>query len=437
MTTGRTPKPGIHHPFSLFHPRFLLTLAALFLLAAPVAACSVPVFRYALERWPSDPYEVVVFHRGALTADQQSLVDGLSPEGRAGEIAANVQVRAVDLDQNSDAALTQLWESRASETLPLMVLRYPHPLEPAWAGPLDADNISNLLDSPQRRELAHRLLKGETAVWILLECGDAAKNDAAATLIEQELARAQQTLELPEIDQQDLVDGLMTASPDELKIAFSLVRLPRTDPQEKIFVEMLLGSEPDLREFDEPLAYPIFGRGRALYTLVGAGINAETISEACKTLVGPCTCQVKEQNPGMDVLMAVNWDGLVTPASPAAKPLPPLIGVSDFQAKTDDASPQPPIAEEPQAAGEPKTTNVSAVAVIPAPGLTAREDPAPPSQVGSSAEPAADSLIASPVEVSEVNSLFRNILIVAGLGILAVVVVSLVLFSRNRGSSFP
>ena len=35
-----------------------------FLLAVPARACNVPVFRYALERWPADRYEVTVFHRG-------------------------------------------------------------------------------------------------------------------------------------------------------------------------------------------------------------------------------------------------------------------------------------------------------------------------------------------------------------------------------------
>ena len=37
-------------------------------------ACNVPVFRYALERWEADPYEMVVFHREPLTAEQQALL---------------------------------------------------------------------------------------------------------------------------------------------------------------------------------------------------------------------------------------------------------------------------------------------------------------------------------------------------------------------------
>ena len=36
----------------------LLTIA----LASVAIACQVPVFRYALERWPADNYELVVLH---------------------------------------------------------------------------------------------------------------------------------------------------------------------------------------------------------------------------------------------------------------------------------------------------------------------------------------------------------------------------------------
>src|SRR5688500_2171306 len=46
-----------------------LTLAVVLVflgLPAPSAACSIPVFRYALERWKPSPYEVLVFHKGPL-----------------------------------------------------------------------------------------------------------------------------------------------------------------------------------------------------------------------------------------------------------------------------------------------------------------------------------------------------------------------------------
>jgi len=97
-----------------------------------------------------------------------------------------------------------------------------------------------------------------------------------------------------------------------LKLSFSVVTLRAGDAAEKAFRETLLNSEDDLKELQhEPMAFPVFGRGRALPALVGKGINADMIDEASAFLSGPCSCQVKRQNPGFDLLTSVNWDQLL------------------------------------------------------------------------------------------------------------------------------
>ena len=58
----------------------LLIAGCVALSATPSWACSVPVYRYALERWWPDPYEVIVFHRGELTEQQQAILKDLTPE---------------------------------------------------------------------------------------------------------------------------------------------------------------------------------------------------------------------------------------------------------------------------------------------------------------------------------------------------------------------
>ena len=122
-----------------------------------------------------------------------------------------------------------------------------------------------------------------------------------------------------------------------MKVSFSSLRLSRTDPAEKIFVDMLLGSEGggelSLRADDvrgKPMAFPVFGRGRVLYGLVGDGINEDTIADACQLLIGPCTCQVKDDNPGIDLVMAVDWESLVERSVEIDKALPPLAGLGGF-----------------------------------------------------------------------------------------------------------
>ena len=50
--------------------------------------------------------------------------------------------------------------------------------------------LRQLLESPLRREIAKRILAGESAVWVLIESGDAAKDEAALELLKQLTQRA-------------------------------------------------------------------------------------------------------------------------------------------------------------------------------------------------------------------------------------------------------
>ena len=277
-------------------------------------ACSVPVFRYALERWPADVFEVVVFHRGKLSPEHQAVVKVLE-EASWREGTGNYALHVVDLDGEVEDALRKLWEEQKDAKPPWLLVRHPLrsriPLN-AWSSALTADAAKTVLDSPLRRQVAERILRGEVATWVLLESGDKEKDDAAAALLTAELRKLEETLELPE--QPDYGYGETTDDDEgegeqQSQVSFSTLRLSRTDAKEKFLLEMLLNSEEDLRTFSEPMCIPIFGRGRALFALVGKGINADNMLEACAFLCGPCSCQAKHLNPGTDLLMCVDWDG--------------------------------------------------------------------------------------------------------------------------------
>ena len=142
-------------------------------------------------------------------------------------------------------------------------------------------------------------------------------------------------MNLPKLDDQDIKNGLVSIPGDGLRLAFSIVKVKRDDPAEAAFVAMLLASEEDLRGFqNEPMAFPIFGQGRALYALVGKGIRAETIDEAAQFLIGSCSCQVKEQNPGVDIAMAVDWRQMVKDQATPGQNLPELSAVADLLPQT-------------------------------------------------------------------------------------------------------
>jgi hypothetical protein len=309
-----------------------------FLLAAvPVWACNVPVFRYALERWPADTYEVILFHRGPLAPADKALADTLLKHSEADPAVANFTFERVDLARETDKEMLKAFEDQLGKDLPLLVVRYPDSSrlkENLWSGKFTPANVRKLFDSPRRRELARRLLRGDSAVWILLECGDGAKDDAAEKLLQAELLKLQKTLTLPELTA-DPEDRLTGKGP-ELKLAFSLIRLARTDPAERLFVHTLLNLQIGLAEAKEPMAFAVFGRGRALTPLVGGGINAEHLRGDARFLTGPCTCKVKEQNPGVDLLIVADWEapadrqplfslpGDALPATPAPEPSPAM-----------------------------------------------------------------------------------------------------------------
>ncbi len=349
--------------------RFVAILAgtALAVAWAPLWACSVPVFRYALERWEADPYEATLFYQGEISAAQQSLLEHLQSAGPGRE--ANMRWRLVEVESvaDSEGPAHELWESQRSAELPWLVVQSPATRREVWAGKLVNLAAENVFDSPMRREIARRLLSGQTAVWVLLEGPHASeesvkegvrlRDEAALALMKQRLAEEQTQLKLPEIDEADIQNGLVDIDPAELKIAFSVLRLSRDDEREQTLREMLLATEDDLVEFQQPMAFPIFGRGRVLYALVGEGISAENIHAACVELTGPCTCQVKAQNLGADLLMAVAWDRLVQLSAQVDKPLPPLTGLAGLDGpleerdesmdKLDESIEVEPLAVEP------------------------------------------------------------------------------------------
>ncbi len=269
-------------------------------------ACSIPVFRYAMERWPADYYEAVLIHRGQLTEDEKQLLNELRQEDSEAEALLNLHILEVDITATTDEKVKSLLGPNLPETLPVLVLWYPWQrgrAAPVWQGRLTSSTVAALLQSPTRQKLAERLIEGQTTVWVFIESGNADKDKAALRLLEQELETAAR--ELKEQAQ---------SMPDEFGVpevtySFSTLSVWRSDPNERMLLTLLLNSEPDLDEYaDEPMVFPVFGRGRVLFTLIGEGITVDNIRETIYFLTGPCGCEIKMMSPGVDVLMAANWD---------------------------------------------------------------------------------------------------------------------------------
>ncbi len=343
------------------------------------SACTVPVFRYALERWPSDAYRIVVFHKGELSEADQAVVDWLKDVGTPEEGYERLLLRTVDVEGEMDEQMQSLWKEQtkreeqaeekeqAEPKLPWMVVLYPPfariPV-PAWTGPLTADAAKQLVKSPAREKVAERILGGDSVVWLFLESGKKEKDAAALKLLKTQLDKLEDDLEIPPQAPAAPMPGAPPAPGaaevyeddpaaigPELKVAFSILPVKRSDLKEQTFIEMLLHTEKGLTELDEPMAFAMYGRGRALWALVGEGINEQNIFETSAFMIGPCACQIKAQAPGTDMLTLTDWDGALMGEEMVEEELPPLLGVPDTVAlaKAEEAEPKEAAETQPTA----------------------------------------------------------------------------------------
>tara|TARA_Y100000588_G_scaffold68426_3_gene69583 strand:- start:1242 stop:2459 length:1218 start_codon:yes stop_codon:yes gene_type:complete len=320
-------------------------------------ACQVPVFRYALERWRPDPYELVIVHENPLSEAQAATLVHLEESlvGKNGPIV-NLRYETIDLTKEKDR-LDEWKKIHAAEQASVTAhLFYPHEAyrkesRPIWSGPFTKENVDAVLDSPMRRELVNRILAGDSAVWLFLESGNKEQDDKLIKTLQGHAETAGKEIEIPKgviqksaLDDPDLQLGPSDAenileSSVPLKIDFTIRRLSRKDPQEAVLRAMLLHLEDDLLDeemADKPMVFPAFGKGRVLPPLIGKGINEENILGDCSYLCGPCSCQVKNQNPGMDLLVKADWWTALEGSSVIEeKELPPLTGVEDLLAAAE------------------------------------------------------------------------------------------------------
>jgi hypothetical protein len=292
--------------------RTLALMCTSFVLAGSLLACQVPVFRFALERWSPDHYQILVLSEGTLTADQLASLEPLKEKHRK----SPTDLKVVDVTTTKDPFIGELWKKQNHGTGPVIVSMYPEssstpPKQAAFATTLSQPHVQQTLSSPARDQVIQRLASGHSAVWILLESGDAEKDRVAVQTLQAQIEKDAQWLTLPSPEEMEIKPAVLEEAKIKLRIEFSIVSVNREDPNEQFLVNCLLNSETDLKDFDEPIAFPVFGRGRVLYALVGAGISSDTIRAASAFIAGPCSCQVKSQNPGFDLLLCNDWDAAV------------------------------------------------------------------------------------------------------------------------------
>jgi hypothetical protein len=327
---------------------FSAVAAVVLTVASTAAACDTPVYRYALYNWQPTPYHIYYFYQGAIAkADQETNrrieeLGGLSQadEGRdpaddfqpAPPISdrhvepgnrANITLRKVDVDKKDQIdrvpeVVRKAWEGEGRKAVPTYVVFT------AWRmsihiGPLDRAAVDQMADSPVRKKIAGLLDEGNSGVFLCMSGKTPPEKEAIEKTVRQVIADAEagklsdeEPAEVPEVNKKTAPPAAgdpADAPKKPTKIKLAMVPLDRADAAEKWLVRSLATVEQDVPEVaGQAMVFMVFGRGRALPPCIGKGITAENLARDVALLTGPCSCMVKEQNPGVDLLFTWDWE---------------------------------------------------------------------------------------------------------------------------------
>ncbi len=300
-------------------------------MVSTASACNIPVFRYALERWKPDECEMIVFVRGEMPSELASRLAAAGfdlPNANSSSEAATppdvtpvgrVSVRVCDvakLDGSAgvqrDDVAAKTWASLVETSeqpieLPYAVVRAPTRKGPiaAWSGQLDEASLATLVQSPVRKELASRLLSGHSIVWLIVEGDDSSATNSLQKRLLDGSELLERKLTLPDgvgLPGSELFSDL------PLWVKFSVIRIDRNDPREAFLVNLLGGLQPKAFADGTDLLVPVFGRGRALEVIPVQSLSENLVEDIARFLCAACSCQVKDQNPGFDLLLSVDWN---------------------------------------------------------------------------------------------------------------------------------
>jgi hypothetical protein len=162
--------------------------------------------------------------------------------------------------------------------------------------------------------LGELLHQGNAAVMILLTGANDEDNRQAETtaraVIDQAAAIARAASgDAPDKPGGNEKDGSeKTESEKSENVVVALLTVQRNDPAETWFVRNLMAIEPDLAKYPaEPMLFAVYGRGRTMMPYIGKGITPDNLTRCLTYLTGPCSCVLKAENPGEDLLMRWDW----------------------------------------------------------------------------------------------------------------------------------
>ena len=296
-------------------------------------ACETPVYRYAMYRWEPTPYEIYCFHKGKRDAESDRIEAKVEQVTTATDSQANVVFLPVDLGEDpellgvppdvkqsllaNEAVTSTEPESTSSETATrttemldeiTYLISTPYGVS-LYRGEMDSSSIEALVDSPVRKSLAAQLETGKVGVFLFLTGSDESANEEVRNVLQgllTDVAAGKVSLyEAPGTTGGEADEG--SASPGS-KYELGLIEINRQDEEEAWLVRSLLTIEPDLKKETQPMVFLTYGRARVLLPYIGPGIARENLLREVEFISGACSCTVKEQNPGVDLLVKYDWE---------------------------------------------------------------------------------------------------------------------------------
>ncbi len=145
-------------------------------------------------------------------------------------------------------------------------------------------DLRGLATSPLREKIAAEIMAGKLCVILYLKTDNAIKDEKGLKVLQEALE----------------------SSP--FRDIITVVELSRNSREESQFASLLLNVEDDLKAINEPMIFGIFGRFKALEPLLGKGISEENIKLMINFLTADCSCLIKDNLPGVDILFTNNWE---------------------------------------------------------------------------------------------------------------------------------
>lgn len=225
-------------------------------------ACTTRVSEWVLLNGMANQYTLLYFHNNSISESIKTQNQTLSDRIKT----ANIQFKSVNRKEITKPYYELYYQNRPFSKYKTL------------------DEMKGLTSSDLREKIAAELMAGKLCVMLYLKTDNEEKDEKGLKAL----------------------NNAIESSPFGNIIA--VVELSRNSRNEHHFASLLLNIEDDLNDIQEPMLFGIFGRFKALEPLLGKGISEENISLMIDYFTAECSCLIKDDLPGTDILFTDKWE---------------------------------------------------------------------------------------------------------------------------------